>query len=76
MRKVLITGAAGYIAAQILPTFRDQFELTLVDIEDKDRSGTTVPGIQIADLINLERGAYAHLFEGIDAVIHLSLIHI
>ena len=71
MRKVLITGAAGYIAAQILPTFRDQYELTLVDIEDKDPSGTTVPGIQTADLINLEHGAYAHLFEGIDAGIHL-----
>jgi nucleoside-diphosphate-sugar epimerase len=30
--KVLMTGAAGYIASQILPTFRARYELVLVDV--------------------------------------------
>ena len=71
MAKVLITGAAGYVAAQILPSFRDRFELILVDVINTDRGGTAIPGLEVADLINTDRSRYAHLFEGVDAVIHL-----
>lgn len=71
MPKVLITGAAGYVAAQILPAFSDRFELVLVDVSNTDRSGAEIPGLEIADLINTDRSGYAHLFQGVDAVIHL-----
>ena len=72
MTKVLLTGAAGYIADQILPTFRERYETILVDVKDTnrqrresrrhrnpgpDRSG---PGVRTP-----------RLFEGVDAVVHL-----
>ena len=31
-RKVLMTGASGYIASLMLPTMRDYFDLTLADV--------------------------------------------
>ncbi len=33
-RTVLITGATGYIASQMLPRFREIYELTLIDVSD------------------------------------------
>lgn len=71
-RKVLLTGASGYIASLMLPTMRDYFDLTLADVSDKNRDGNKVEGVQIADFIDPDRSKYAHLFEGIDAVIHLA----
>ena len=71
MQKVLITGAAGYIADQLLPTFREQYETVLVDVTDTNRRGEKVEGIVIQDLIDPDRGSYAHLFEGVDGVVHL-----
>jgi nucleoside-diphosphate-sugar epimerase len=71
-RKVLLTGASGYIASLMLPTMRNYFDLTLADVSDTDRAGNKIEGVQIADFIDPDRSKYAHLFEGIDAVIHLA----
>ena len=69
--KVLLTGAAGYIASQLLPTFREQYEMVLLDVTDTNRRGDRVEGVEIADLIDPDRTKYAHHFEGVDAVVHL-----
>ena len=71
MTKVLLTGAAGYIADQLLPTFRERYETVLVDVNDTNRRGERVEGVVIQDLIDPDRGEYAGLFEGVDAVVHL-----
>ena len=71
MNKVLITGAAGYIADQLLPTFRERYETVLVDVADTNRRGEKVEGVIIQDLIDPNRESYAHLFEGVDGVVHL-----
>lgn len=71
-RKVLMTGASGYIASLMLPTLRDHFDLVLADVTDTDREGNKVEGVHIADFIDQDRSKYAHLFEGVDAVIHLA----
>ena len=71
MQKILITGAAGYIADQILPTFKERYETVLVDVADTNRRGERVEGIVIQDLIDPDRAAYAHLFDGVDGVVHL-----
>jgi uronate dehydrogenase/NAD+ dependent glucose-6-phosphate dehydrogenase len=73
--RVLMTGASGYIAAQLLPAFREAYELRLVDVRDTDRDGRRVPGIALVDLADLARGRYRHLFEGVDAVVHLGYRH-
>ena len=69
--KVMITGASGYVASQMLPEYRDRYDLVLVDVKDTDRDGQAVPGIVIADLADPDRSRYEHLFEGVDSVIHL-----
>ena len=71
MTKVLLTGAAGYIADQILPTFMEGYETVLVDVNDTNRRGEKVDDILIQDLIGPDRDAYSALFEGVDAVVHL-----
>ena len=71
VKRVLMTGATGYIANQLLPTFRETYEMTLVDVKAENPRGEPVAGVQIADLIDPDRAKYAALFEGIDAVVHL-----
>ena len=70
--KVLITGASGYIASQMLKTYRDLYDLTLIDAISHDAQGNPVEGVQIVDLIDTDRTRYQSYFEGQDAVIHLA----
>ena len=71
-RKVLLTGATGYVASQLLPTFREQYDMTLADVKGSDREGREVAKVSISDLSDSDLGAYAHLFQGQDAVVHLA----
>ena len=68
---VLMTGATGYIANQLLPTFAETYRMVLVDVNEENREGERVEGVVLADLIDTDRSKYAHLFEGVDAVVHL-----
>ena len=71
VNKVLMTGAAGYIASQLLPTFAERYEMVLVDVSDRNRDGDQVDGVNVVDLVDSDRTGYASLFEGVDAVVHL-----
>ena len=71
VQKVLMTGATGYIAAQLLPTFNEQYDMVLIDVKEENREGERVDGVVISDLIDPDRSNYAHHFEGVDAVVHL-----
>ena len=75
IRTVLVTGASGYIAAQLLPELRRHFDLRLVDVRDTDRAGRRVNGVVVADLADPDPGAYRRLFDGVDAVVHLGYRH-
>ena len=70
--KVLITGASGYIASQMLIDYRDRYDLTLIDAVNSDRGGNLVEGVEIVDLIETDRSRYEGYFAGQDAVIHLA----
>jgi nucleoside-diphosphate-sugar epimerase len=73
MTKVLITGAAGYVAGYILPLFRERFELRLVDNRAVDGLGRPVDGLEVRDISDLgQMDAYRDLFQGVDAVVHLA----
>lgn len=72
MKRILVTGASGYIASQLLPALRGNYELTLTDSFTTDRDGIEVAGIEVADLMGDDRSQFAHLFAGQDAVIHLA----
>ena len=73
-RKVLITGAAGYIASQLLPTFREMYDLVLIDVTPENRQGERVDGVQTADLVDSDQSKYAGHFDGVDAVVHLGYV--
>jgi nucleoside-diphosphate-sugar epimerase len=69
---VLVTGATGYIASQLLPTFRERYELRLVDVRTTDRNGNEVPGAQVIDMLEGPDSEIRPLFTGADAVVHLA----
>jgi hypothetical protein len=68
---VLLTGATGYIASQLLPVFRERYDVRLIDVRTTDAAGRTVDGAQIVNLLeDADETLRAH-FEGVDAVVHL-----
>ena len=72
MKKILITGATGYIASLILPIFRKSYELNLVDNRIKDKNNKKVPDIKLCDLISTNFRDSEEYFKGVDTVIHLA----
>ncbi|MDE2886640.1 MAG: NAD(P)-dependent oxidoreductase [Gemmatimonadota bacterium] len=69
-RRVVVTGAAGYIAGRSLPVLRERYDLGLLDVRKTDRNGNEVKGIVQTDLLNRDRHAYREHFTDTDAVIH------
>lgn len=67
---VLLTGATGYIAGQLLPAFRDRYDLRLVDVRPRRRDGAAVDGVHVADLADGDVADLRPLFDGADAVVH------
>jgi hypothetical protein len=68
--RVLLTGATGYIAGQLLPAFRGRYDLRLLDVREEDRSGRHVEGIEFADLLGDDRSKLMPYFSNIDVVVH------
>jgi len=73
-RRVVVTGAAGGIAGQVLPALRDRYELVLLDNRETDRQGNLLEGIRITDLVARDRDAYRAHFAGADAVVHFGFV--
>ncbi len=79
-RKILVTGAAGYVSGRMLPELRERYDLVLLDASPTwspgrpHAVGTPVEDVQVADLLDPDRSKYQHLFEGVDAVVHLAYI--
>lgn len=73
-RKVIVTGAAGYIAGLLLPAFRERYDLTLLDVRSTDRGGNLVKDIELADLLDRDRDSYRRHFTGVDAVVHCGFV--
>lgn len=72
--RVLLTGAAGYIAGQLLPAFRERYDLRLVDVRAENRAGAAVEGITVVDMLNDAPAELAALFDGIDVVVHCGYV--
>ena len=69
-KKVVVTGASGYVAACILDALREEYELTLLDVKTTNWDGEEIEGIHVVDLIDPDRDAYRQYFTGADAVVH------
>ena len=74
-QRVLLTGATGYIAGQLLPAFRERYDdLRLLDVRDTDRDGQRVEGVEIADLLSDDAARLRPFFEGVDVVVHCGYV--
>lgn len=69
-RKVLVIGAAGYLAGRVLPAYRERYDLVLLDVKTANRDGEEVEGVQIANLVDSDRDTYRVHFKGVDLVVH------
>ena len=72
--RVLVTGASGYVASQLLPTFHKRYDCTLIDVTTTDRDGHEVPGVQQQSLLVDDLDELRPLFTGCDAVVHLAFV--
>jgi hypothetical protein len=73
-RRVVITGAAGYVGQRMFAELAERWDLVPIDIRATTQQGQPVPGIVVADLTQRDRHAYRRHFEGADAVIHLGFV--
>lgn len=71
---VLLTGATGYIASQLLPALRERYDVRLIDVRDTDRDGNAVPGVEVVDLLAVDRSTLERLFDGVATVVHCGYI--
>ena len=69
-RRVVLTGACGYIVQRMLPELQAQWDVVLLDVRETLRDGSRLEGVRVCDLLEKDRSAYRHHFEGADAVIH------
>ena len=47
-KKIVVTGAAGHVSGILLPAFRERYELVLLDVTNKSKSGV-IDDVVIAD---------------------------
>jgi hypothetical protein len=73
-RRVVLTGAAGYVAQRMYKELAERWDLVPIDVQPTTRDGTAVPGLIIADLTLPDRDAYRRHFRGADAVIHCGYV--
>lgn len=71
-RKVLVTGATGYVAGLILPALRERYDLTLIDVRAARGDGTPVEGTQRVNLLDDDWETLRPYFAGQDSVVHLA----
>ena len=68
--RVLLTGASGYIAGQLLPAFRERYDLRLVDVRDADASGNPIEEVEVFDLLSDDDPSLERLFSDVEVVVH------
>jgi len=69
-RRVLLTGATGYVAGLVLPALREAYDLTMIDVKDTDRDGNTVDGVEILDLLDDPTDRFTEMCQGVDTIVH------
>jgi hypothetical protein len=73
-RRVVLTGAAGYVGQRMFTELSERWDLVPIDVVPKTRDGREVPGLVVADLTVRDRDHYRRHFRGADAVIHLGYV--
>ena len=74
-KRVLITGASGYVSSQLLTEFRKHYELVLLDSVKFNQYGVADDVIQV-DLTSPDIDKYREYFQSVDAIIHNAWINL
>jgi len=74
-RRVLVTGATGYIASILLPALRERYDLRLVDVKNEDRDGRRVEGVETVDILDDPGERLAELCADISTIVHCGFRH-
>ncbi len=73
-RRVVLTGASGYVAQRMFKALDERWDVVPIDIRATTRDGQPVPRLIVSDLTNADRNAYRQHFRGADAVIHCGFV--
>ena len=73
-RRVVLTGAAGYVAQRMFSELDERWDLVPIDVRDTTQDGRKIEGMVVADLTQPNRDAYRQHFRGADAVIHCGYV--
>jgi hypothetical protein len=73
-RRVVLTGASGYVAQRMFRALDERWDVVPLDISPTTRDGRPVPRLVVADLTQPDRNAYREHFHGADAVIHCGFV--
>ena len=68
--QALLTGATGYIAGQLLPAFRERYDLRLIDTRRENGAGQPIDGVEVIDLLTASSADLKAVFTGLDVVVH------
>ena len=73
-RRVVLTGACGYVAQRMFHELAERYELIALDIRAGGADTSAVPGLIQCDLTNPDRGSYRRHFRGADAAVHCAFV--
>ena len=73
-KRILMTGATGFVASLMLPRFMGNYDMTLLDARNVDSEGNSISNVHLVDLSDDDSSQYSHFFQDIDTVIHLAYI--
>ena len=73
-RRVVLTGASGYIAQRMFKELGERWDLVPIDVRATAADGKPVPGLAVVDLTQPDRNVYRQHFRGADAVIHCGYV--
>ena len=71
-QRILVTGAAGALATQVLPSLREHYDCTLTDVRVRAPIDQQIEVVQLADLLTDQLNELYPLFTGHDAVVHFA----
>ncbi|MDA1140673.1 MAG: NAD(P)-dependent oxidoreductase [Planctomycetota bacterium] len=75
MKKIVVAGATGYIASQVLPALQERFECVLLDQKAERRDGSKVDGVHLVDLSDIQLDNYREHFVDADGVVNFTYIY-
>ena len=70
--RVLLTGATGYIAGQLLPALRERYDLRLIDTRRENGAGQPIDDVEVLDLLKASSTDLKAIFSGMEVVVHLA----